>query len=186
MNLAISTYALDVSNDVSGGTCSQECSESINVTMKDLTWISGDCLLSSDPGEPTWGGPAPLLNSGNCGSDCTECREFWYSNEPANLMYECVDRTHYKFGASCGSGSQDSCMTDEAYCVKSWDINDPDKWNSPLAKCRTIPSFYEIVDQNDWKFAKRACNNSVASLCMYGCGAGSCHNSWPISDSLRS
>ena len=30
-------------------------------------------------------------------------------------------------------------MTDELYCVKSWDINDLDKGKSALAKCRSIP-----------------------------------------------
>lgn len=143
MNIAISTYALDLSNDVSGGTCDQVCAETTSVTMKDLTWTSGDSVIEFEQGEPVFGGPAPMLNSGNCGEDCTECREFWYDNAPNDIMYECVDRTDYKFGARCSSNrSRDACMTEEAYCVNSWDINDLDKWASPLAKCRSIPSWY--------------------------------------------
>ena len=160
----------------------------MNVIVKDLTWVSNDCILESavDPGQPTWGGPAPYLNSGNCGADCTECREHYFSNFPNDITYECIDTTHYKFGASCASGlSRDACMTDESYCINSWDINDPDKWNSPLAKCRSVPSAYMIENQADWSFANKTCGNASAGLCEFGCGAGTCRNSWPASDSLR-
>ena len=143
-------------------------------------------MIEYDAGELVWGGPAPLLNSGNCLDDCTECREFWYDNDPTNLMYECVDRVEYKFGARCGaSKSRDSCMTDESFCVNSWDIDDSDKWNSPLAKCRTIPYSYIIDDQADWKFSRNECKNNSATQCMYGCGDGICKNSWPMTDALK-
>lgn len=184
-NLAISTYALDQSNDVSGGTCESACSDA-SMIIKDLTWVSNDCILEAniEPGEATFGGPAPKLNSGNCGDDCTECREFFYSNFPNDITYECVDTKHYKFGAGCSSNrSRDACMTEEDFCINSWDINDPDRWNSPDAKCRSVPKSH-ILPSSELKFVSKQCGNPLAGQCALGCDT-SCHNSWPIWDTAR-
>lgn len=97
MNLGISSYALDPSNEVSGGTCANVCASSTNFKIRDITFVANDSILEdpNDAGTPTYAEAAPLLDSGNCGSGCTECRKFYFSKTPEDWSYECVDTTHY-------------------------------------------------------------------------------------------
>jgi len=140
------------------------------------------------PGEPVWGGAAPYLDSGNCEGDCTECREFWYENYPEDWTYECYSFDEFRFGGGCG-GNKDrtACMTDDIYCINSWDLNDDLKWKSPDARCRTVPYAYRNYSEAELKKAKNPQRNQTNGLCKAGCDIGStCYQSWPLSDPLKS
>lgn len=192
LNIGVSTYSLEQNNDV-GGNCAAECSDA-NMKIKDLTWVTGDSWNrddqddeeedNQDPGEPTWGGPATKLDDGNCDQGCTECREFWYSNLPNEVTYECYDYTFYKYGTRCADWqSTDKCMTDSGnICVNSWPVGDPEMCDSPVAECRTVPlEFYN--DPSELTFAARDCRFPTDGLCAFGCPSGSsCRNSHPTSD----
>ncbi len=43
----------------------------------------------------------PASNVSLCGSGCSVCRSFWYSDDPDNVMHECTDKTIYKYSTKC-------------------------------------------------------------------------------------
>jgi len=63
----------------------------------------------------------------------------------------------------------DLCM-EEGLCHWSYPLDDPKKWKSDRAACRTIPQAY--IDGEEWKFGRKLSKNKNNGLCRYGCEEG--------------
>lgn len=113
MAMGISTYHVGLDNDISNQQCSDKCSSNTKTVISNIKWTEDDAFMDpndddkngdddeQDMGEVIVGGPAPALNSGYCEDDCSQCMEHFYENAPADMWYECVDWTVYKFGNVC-------------------------------------------------------------------------------------
>jgi len=191
MSLGISSYSVGQENDISGDSCSTAC-ETANTKIKNIVWTTNDCINSEEneeeeeeeqePGELVIGDAAESLEM--CEEGCSECRMSWFENFPNDKFATCSDMRQMKFGGKCGGRKDKSmCATgDGLYCHMSYPYGDADKMRSDDAGCRTVPADYI---ENDFKYGNRECRNSKAQLCFYGCGDGTCHNSWPIEDPLK-
>ena len=69
----------------------------------------------------------------------------------------------------------DLCM-EEGLCHWSYPLDDPKKWKSDRAACRTIPQAY--IDGEEWKFGRKLSKNKNNGLCRYDCEEGQCFWSW--------
>jgi hypothetical protein len=109
MAMGISTYHVGLTNDVSSQTCTAECSElDTKTVISNVRFTTDDAFADDDTsgndggtGVIEVGGPAPALDSGNCGSDCSQCMEHYLDTDPTNVWYECVDWIEYRFGNKC-------------------------------------------------------------------------------------
>jgi hypothetical protein len=192
MAMGISTYHLGLTNDVSSQTCTAECSNlDTKSVISNVRWTTDDAFADDTDnnndnatGDIVVGGPAPALNSGICGNDCSQCMEHFVDTDPTNTWYECVDWTIYRFGNKCKDNHDKSkCMTDSgAYCHKSYPYGDADKFRSDDMACRTVPDGYVTGNMN---FARRKTRNQSCGLCTYGCGGGECFRSWLSDDGDR-
>ena len=192
MALGISSYHVGLDNDLSSQTCTSECSEMDTMTViSNVRWTTGDAYADDTDdsgndggtGDIVVGGPAPALNSGNCGDDCAQCMEHYVDTDPTNMWYECVDWTIYRFGNKCGNNADKSkCMTgSDTYCHKSYPYGDADKFRSDDMACRTVPDIYI---NGDFNWARRATRNQSCGLCNYGC-ENECFRSWLSDDADR-
>jgi hypothetical protein len=174
MAMGISTWSLDTAQDISDGTCSETCNSATTV-IKNVKWTENDSTAVRE-----WGGPAESLTSGNCGEDCTECRESWMSDDVSNVEAQCYDYTVYKYTNECKSEQNNTkCMTGTgSHCFMSYPHEDPDRQYSEDAACRTVPTSYI---EGEWHYSKRMCHPS-AGLCIDGCGTQDCRRSWPSND----
>lgn len=77
--------------------CATECTSS-KLKIKDLKWTKKDSIIAAEPeneeeeeepepGQLIWGGVAPSLTSGDCESNCAECREAWFENFPMDKFF---------------------------------------------------------------------------------------------------
>ena len=149
MAMGVSSYNLDINNDI-GGQCTEQCSTQ-NTRIRNLDWTMGDSIISDEYLER---GPAPRLD--NCEAGCTECREFSWTSTPDQPEYVCTDFTVYKYGNICSdTADRSKCNTDDdQLCHKSYPHGDDDKMNSVDAACRTIPA--ENIE-GDFMYAKKEC-----------------------------
>ena len=192
MAMAVSTYHVGLDNNISNQTCTDKCSAlDTKTVISNVKWTENDAFMDpeddegddgndGDMGEVMVGGPAPTLTSGNCTDDCSQCMEHFYENAPADIWYQCVDNTIYKFGNVCDKPWNDISMcATTGHCHKSYPHNDPEKMNSEFKGCRTIPDHFL---EGDFKFGRRDSWSPICGLCKDGCGDGTCHNSWLKSD----
>jgi len=176
MSIAISTYNLSTENSVSSETCYSTCSGG-NMVIADLEFVSGDSILEQDLiiGQTT-------SSLDDCMPGCAECRTAWYEYDSSFTFAHCVDYGIYRFGDKCEEPQDCSgCnMGSGNLCHKSWPNGDVDQWNSPHAKCRTLPDIY-VNNQFEW--AEEPCRDSEAGLCGHGCGSNeTCTKSWIVGD----
>jgi len=193
MNIGISTYALDLDNQVSNSTCSAAC-DGGNLYIGNLNFVSNDSLVidedgdegedgDEDLGELIWEDAAFSLDSGECGSNCAECRWSYPEFAPDLYVERCFEQheNNIRFGGPCWRRDDKSTCMEDGLCHRSWYNDDADKWNSLEAKCRTVPESYV---ENDFTYGNRECRRpDKAGLCRYGCGEGeTCNNSWLSDD----
>jgi len=138
MAIAISTYNLDLDNDVSKMNCDAIC-DAGNASFRNVTFTRHDSLLQSDL---IWGATTERLDQ--CEEGCFECRYSWYELQPENVEARCYDYTPMRFGGKCGSNyDRSACASDnDQLCHKSWPSGDEDRWGSMDAACRTVPQCY--------------------------------------------
>jgi len=191
MAMAISTYHVGLENNISNQVCTDKCSAlDTKTVISNVRWTKNDAFYDpededdggndGDMGEIMVGGPAPTLTSGNCTDECSQCMEHFYENAPADIWYQCVDTTIYKFGNVCNKPWHDTSMcATTGHCHKSYPHGDPEKMNSEFKGCRTIPDKFL---EGDFKFGRRDSWSPTCGLCKDGCGDGTCHNSWLRSD----
>jgi len=68
------------------------------------------------------------------------------------------------------------CMTgSDQLCHWSYPLDDPKKWKSDDAACRSVPQDYI---EGDWKYGKKVITNMNKGLCRYDCEVGQCFWSW--------
>ena len=182
MSLGISVFDAGIDNDIHQGSCTSECSAPKSM-IKNIRWGTHDSVNELDDGELIVGGPTRSLEE--CGDGCTQCHEYWNSNDPFTIEAMCMDEREMKYGNKCNNNKKwnaDNC-NEEGYCLKSYPFGDPDKMRSPEAMCRTAP---ESHIEGPFGWASRPCKNEKAGLCGYGCDAGEvCTYSWLQEDPLK-
>lgn len=178
MAMGISTFALPLQNEVSGS-CAATCAAASSASIKNIVWLSNNSINDNTPEPETlvWGGAAETLTSGECGSDCAECRLSWYDSDTTNVVARCYDNRAFVYGNVCPSGyNAEKCMTgSDQLCHESYPHGASDRFRDGEADCRTVPSNYI---NNSFVYRDEECPE-YRGLCSYGCNTGeTCHNSY--------
>jgi len=183
MPVVMANFNAGSDNDLSGECASTSTTEG-NAVISSMRWTSKDALeeenTNNDDGELVIGDVAESIDK--CGEDsCSACHKAHWSNAPTTEFYTCTDNTQYKYSNKCtGNQNSDKCGEDDL-CFRAWPHDDPNKWKSDDFACRPLPMRLQI---GDFKYARRQCRSNKG-LCAFGCGDGTCHNSWPIDDADR-
>jgi len=180
MALVISNFNDGSRSDTTNGQCrSTDICGAHSTKYFNFAWTSmdaideGDSLIIGDVAESLTDCDDPF---------CTSCHEAWYSSDPSDTFFQCMDYRVFKYTNQCGKKRKPNLCGPEDLCFWSFPPEDPKKWKSEEAACRPLP---ESLIEGDFKYGKNTCN-SRRGLCKLGCGEGeTCHNSWPIDDPLK-
>lgn len=184
MALVVSNFDAGTVNDISNGVCSATSTcGAYKTTFYGFEWTSDNAIDDGSEDVMVIGEVAESIS--DCEDPlCSACHVAWYERTPGETFNTCTDYSQYKYTNVCNKRRMrkaNRCGSDDEFCFWSWPPTDAKKWESDEAACRPLPGRQV---EGEFKFAKRECA-SHRGLCKFGCGEGSCHNSWPIDDPLK-
>lgn len=185
--MGVSTTIIGSPNEVSGS-CATECASAKSI-ISNVVWTEGDAVNEyvepapePEVDEKIDQGAAPTLNEAGCGSDCTECRAFYWTSDPQTTFYECVDRTIYRYVNHCSGAPSDhpKCMTNDVYCLGAYPFGSSTA--DPEYQCRTVPEYLRgLATGAEFEYKGK----SFGGLCSIDCpGNRNCFPSWRRDDPL--